>query len=144
MSFVASCLTGGDLEFLLAAGGAVGLGEDELDLVARVDQGLEAGGRRIRGFRRRLVSWVTGRARALTQRARSRDAKFRKVRQAYQSPFFWSFLMRRRTRSRLRRLRAVDEEDAVEVVDLVEHRACQQLCTLYFKEFSFDILSTDF
>jgi hypothetical protein len=33
----------GDLELVLAAGGAVGLGEDEGDFVAGVDEGLEAG-----------------------------------------------------------------------------------------------------
>lgn len=36
-------LDGGDVELELAAGGAVGLGENESDFVARVDEGLEAG-----------------------------------------------------------------------------------------------------
>jgi hypothetical protein len=36
-------LDGGDVELELAAGGAVGLGEDEHDFVARVDEGPEAG-----------------------------------------------------------------------------------------------------
>ncbi len=40
---MAQLLDGGELELLLAAGGAVGLGEDEGDFVAGVDEGLEAG-----------------------------------------------------------------------------------------------------
>ena len=39
---------------------------------------------------------------------------------------------------------AVDEEDAVEVVDLMEHGAGQQFRTFYFKYFPFDVLRTDF
>ena len=39
----ASCLTGGACSSMLAAGGAVGLGEDQRDLVAGGDDGLERG-----------------------------------------------------------------------------------------------------
>jgi hypothetical protein len=38
----------------------------------------------------------------------------------------------------------VDEEDAVEVVDLVQQGAGQEFFTLYFKEFSSDILGANF
>ncbi len=114
-----------DVKLELAAGRAVGLREDERNFVARVDDGLEAGDSEFWG---------------------SAEDEFHEFPRCGSLPvaMLLELLDAAEDEVALEAAEAVNEEDAVEVVDLMEHGAGQQFRTFYFKYFPFDVLRTDF